>query len=509
MLRPALALLLGLSLVACFPDPPGDDEDDTLDASLGDAIGDATDTRADTAADTTAPLDVDPNAPPQILAYEPLPNESAVPVTDRVEIVFDHPMAVPTGDEVVAWSAAAGRIAGTFSDEAPTRIIFEPDLAFVAGDRVDVAVRKIVASTAGEFLEAPVAYHFWTAVKPGQGKLVAGPSVAFTPGTRVLTGLIDGDRFPDVITTGVPSFGVDLLLAKAGALAEPVAVGAGRALDAVLADLDNDGDLDLAVATEGNVQIVLGNGDGTFAAARSAPATSVTLIASGDLDADGDLDLVAVESETAVVLLNQGDGTFSRGATTPAGPAASGMVVADLNADGRLDIAIVSNECCSGGGSLHVALAKGEGGAPAFTDASYTIGQGAMALVVGDFDLDEALDLAVANAADSNVGVLLNRGNGAFDPQEVYGAGTAISGLAAGDLDGDGQLDLVGGSVNDVGIVVLANRGNGVFSSAITVPGTAGARHVALVDADRDGDLDVVAETGAGVLLVRNEAASN
>ncbi len=70
--------------------------------------------------------------------------------------------------------------------------------------------------------------------------------------------------------------------------------------DLVAGDLDNDGDLDLAIAYEysydGNVGVILNDGQGGFASEPSqlTVAGSPTGIALGDLDADGDLDLTVV-----------------------------------------------------------------------------------------------------------------------------------------------------------------------------------------------------------------------
>ena len=82
-----------------------------------------------------------------------------------------------------------------------------------------------------------------------------------------------------------------------------------------LGDFNGDGKADLAVANSGslNVSVLLGKGDGTFAAAANYPAGNAPYsIAVGDLNGDGTTDLAITEDgdNTVTVLLGNGDGTF-------------------------------------------------------------------------------------------------------------------------------------------------------------------------------------------------------
>ncbi len=121
-----------------------------------------------------------------------------------------------------------------------------------------------------------------------------------------------------------------------------------------VADFNHDGILDLAVANggSGTVSILLGKGsggigDGTFAPAKSVPAASQPRsVAVGDLNGDGIADLVVADYAGAVsILFGQGsggfgDGTFSAPVPFPAGPNATDVAIADLNADGLPDLAV-------------------------------------------------------------------------------------------------------------------------------------------------------------------------
>ena len=108
-------------------------------------------------------------------------------------------------------------------------------------------------------------------------------------------------------------------------------------VDLVVADLDNDGSLDVVVASSspGRVTVARGHGDGTF----DAPVTYLTAgmpvqMAVGDLDEDGFLDLVVGLYDTGgvAVFLNAGDGSLLAPTSYPAGSGTGGVVVGAFDA---------------------------------------------------------------------------------------------------------------------------------------------------------------------------------
>ncbi len=112
-----------------------------------------------------------------------------------------------------------------------------------------------------------------------------------------------------------------------------------------------DGKLDLAITNyqDGTVTVLLGNGDGTFAAASGSPITvgnGPHAIANTDLNSDGKLDLAVANflDNTLTILLGNGDGTFTPTATSPisvsGGP--SSIAGGDFNSSGRLGLAVTN-----------------------------------------------------------------------------------------------------------------------------------------------------------------------
>ncbi len=281
------------------------------------------------------------------------------------------------------------------------------------------------------------------------------------------------------------------------------------------ADFNQDGKTDLAIAANVQLNVMLGDGDGTFTPAANSPeripsppyndfgSPYVSALAEGDFTHSGHpgLAVAQFENEAAVILIGNGNGTFAPSsavfAYAPGNPT-SAMQAADFNADGNLDLAIVNQIL---GVSL-VDLGYGKG---AFNTAGDLYTQGfPTGVAVGDFNGDGKLDVAVAGAGstkypDSGVAVSLGNGDGTFTQANgsPISLGQSLSAIVAGDFNGDGKLDLAVADAGASSVLVLLGNGDGTFQLPITVAVGSGPNAIAVGDFNNDGKIDLAVVNGS------------
>jgi uncharacterized repeat protein (TIGR01451 family) len=252
----------------------------------------------------------------------------------------------------------------------------------------------------------------------------------------------------------------------------------------VVGDFNGDGKLDLAVANAGSnsVSVLLGNGDGTFQTAVNFPAgNSPASIAMGDFNGDGKLDLVAFRASSTAngiagalsILLGNGDGTFQAAKPLLNTDSATAFAIADFNSDEKSDLAISEYDSSAKTYALNFFLSNGDGtfqSAKQIPAPDFSGG-----LTAADFNKDSKADLAIATP--QGVQILLGNGDGTFQ-QGALVADTANLGpdrVLAGDINGDGVPDLIVdfssshcgflGCASTEHVGAFLNTGNAIFQS--------------------------------------------
>jgi hypothetical protein len=236
----------------------------------------------------------------------------------------------------------------------------------------------------------------------------------------------------------------------------------------VVTDLNDDGAADLAITSgstggPGSVDVLLNQGAGAFRAARSyivasgAPGPLIT----ADLDADGDFDLATGNPwlDEVSILLNQGDGAFPPVTRIPVGDGPKSLLAVDVNGDGMIDLTTGNNVS----GDVSVLLSHGDGSFP--RRDSYRVGERPIFLLATDLDGDDAIDLVAAGGEGShqgNIAVLPGRGDGTFQEAIEYAAPDETTAVHEVDLNSDGLPDLVAGGGYG-GITMFLNAGAGVL----------------------------------------------
>src|SRR5439155_13909145 len=185
----------------------------------------------------------------------------------------------------------------------------------------------------------------------------------------VAVGDFNGDGKPDLAVANTGSSTISVLLGNGdGTFQAAQTFAAGASPWSVTAgDFNDDGKQDLAAANFGSadVSVLLGNGDGTFQAAVSYPSGTGSLshnhpesVRAGDFNADGKPDLTVANNDASVsVLLGNGDGTFQAARTFWAHIHPASVAVGDFNRDGNQDLAVANFDS----GDVSVLLGNGDG----------------------------------------------------------------------------------------------------------------------------------------------------
>ncbi len=371
-----------------------------------------------------------------------------------------------------------------------------------------------------------------------------------TGGTQpfaVAVGDLNGDGKPDLVVVNADQENVAVMLGNGdGTFRQPVTYSLssdGSGPEIALADFNNDGKLDVAVAVpsspqhqSGDIIILLGNGDGTLGPPTHLPGyTSPWQLIAVDLNGDKKADLLISGNGPATIFYGKGDGTFQPPVQLQGqgnGNVTAASAVADVNGDGRLDIVSVTatfnpeamlvylqnpdqsfatptiytlSAAYQGTGSITAGDINGNGKADVVLGANgsgqgaifygngdgtfqspvkFTVFSGINTMLLADFNNDKKPELEAANYQESNIGVLVftNPGNGMFNWRQgaQLQTGGGTTQAAYGDFNGDGLLDVV--SSDSTANVVSVFLNTLVPTSATLWVGKSGAGIVASVD---------------------------
>ena len=305
------------------------------------------------------------------------------------------------------------------------------------------------------------------------------------PGAAVpAQGDLNGDGLVDIVVPSLGSNNLNVLLGnKDGTFQAPLSVKAGAGcFSVVIADFNGDGVKDIAAATASGVSIILGEGGASFGAPTIIPAgRSPERMIAADFNGDHIPDLAVANfgSNDISIFVGKGDGTFSQTATIAVGMGPLGLAAADFNGDGHLDL-VVSDSGNSDGSNkgpnpntIAVLLGTGAGTflPPAFISQKHT----PEGIAVGDFNKDGKADFAVALAATDQVGVMLGNGDGTFQPARVFtvfpqsqpepGVGLGPTNVGLADFNGDGHVDVAVANSLTSTVGVLFGDGTGNLKS--------------------------------------------
>lgn len=373
---------------------------------------------------------------------------------------------------IVISGSQTGLITGNFSGQETNTITFNPNEDFKPGEIITVNITN-------DLVENPTTLSFTTIV-PNTGNPANPSSTAYE-----ITNTVDRPR------------------------------------EIVLADINNDGALDVLSASSGDDAINLFVNDGNSPPSFSKQTISniedfVNSLAVGDIENDGDLDVIsiALSSNQLVLHRNTGGGaspTFTRSVIDNNAIDGSNVKLADLNNDGHLDIISIS--------SLNNDLNwyRNDGNSnPGFTKRGLSsVLPDVRSLVIGDINNDGFLDIAAS--VRSNETISWFRNSGAENPtfaQVIVATEPLTDAIALQDIDGDGDLDIAATTRVNGEIAWFENNGNTnpSFSkqSLYTNPSAIGL-DIVINDIDGDGDMDIIASQRDAnqIIYLENDGNTN
>jgi len=321
----------------------------------------------------------------------------------------------------------------------------------------------------------------------GDGTFSPGPVTGSLGGAVVLAADLNGDGRPDLVLSGL---GIALNLG--GGAFGPVECYQGLNFDTgVAGDFRHLGRQDLVVGGD----FYPNDGPGQFHAPRSFPITSCDgcYLAAGDFNNDGNLDAAAVSSGEVLVYSGTGGGNFSgfrkSSFSLPENELTNIAAAADFNGDGKLDLAVGSGNYVKVKGQVAVLSGNGDGtfGKPYVVYTGYPV----YGLVTADFNGDGHADMAIGTK--TGVVVMCGNGAGGFTTTAAIEGISNSSSLAVADFNQDGIPDLA--TASDI----YLGNGDGTFRHAYTLPQAgASVRTGSFMTA---GVIDLVTSDGYNIIV--------
>ena len=320
----------------------------------------------------------------------------------------------------------------------------------------------------------------------------------------VITADFDKDGLSDVAVANADADQINFFSFKPSGHTSWSMPGGANPRSLTSGDIDRDGFLDLIVTEYGAARVTIywGNGTGTFL---QRPALSLPTIANpqgvavADFDLDGRPDIVTVSvggvgAGVAIHFATANPGTFTRW-DIQGTPQANVVTVGDFDKDGRTDIAAAGSTT-----SDITTLVNTRAGWSIRTFPSG--GASPRGIVTADLNRDGVLDLVLAARGTSTVLILQGLGNGTFGTPEAIPAARGSRAVAAGDFDLDGRVDVASANEYAGSVTILSNttafpRAGFRFRREMLGDGEvlgSGGQAIDVADFNHDGRLDAVTE---------------
>jgi hypothetical protein len=323
------------------------------------------------------------------------------------------------------------------------------------------------------------------------GKFGTATSISGSGSDFVSVGDFNNDNIQDLLICNYSANNISIKLGNgSGGFSGSTTVNITNPFAATIADFNGDGNQDFVVTSSltTNATICLGNGTGGFPTTTNiAVGNDPAIVVAGDINNDGNMDLAIANPANVNIRLGNGAGGFTSAANIIGGTPYS-LAFTDVNADQNLDLVIASNY--SGALKLGVATGNGNGNFNGPSPVSIT-GTNLRSVVVNDFNEDGLSDIFTVNNGTNDYAAFALNNFGQFSFASTGSTGTQPSYVASADFDGNGFMDVIYANTGSNTIQSRAGNGNANFQSAVTCGTGNGPQCIAVGDFNGDGIHDI------------------
>jgi hypothetical protein len=302
--------------------------------------------------------------------------------------------------------------------------------------------------------------------------------------------------------------------------ASDIATSVSGAASVFAADMDGDGDMDIVSASMNDDTIAWYENDG--AANPSWTAADIDTNADGaydvhvaDMDNDGDLDILSASQSDDTIAWYESDGnanpSWAASNIDTNADGAKSVFAADMDNDGDIDILSASYNDDT------IAWYENDGESdPSWTASDIvTDADGAWSVFAADMDNDGDMDIVSASMLDDTIAWYENDGaaNPAWTASDIATSADGARSVFVADMDGDGDMDILSASLFDDTIAWYENDGTSdpSWTASDIAESADGARSVFAADMDNDGDMDILSASQIDntIAWYENDGASN